>query len=131
MKFPAMLALAAAMVFATSGPVLAATAQQSRMKDCSAQAKGKMGAERKTFMKSCLAGDKAAAPAAAAPAPGPAPEAKAPAAEAKAPASAPGMSKSGKPLTAQQQKMKDCNAEAKGMKGDERKKFMSGCLKKK
>lgn len=38
--------------------------------------------------------------------------------------------KSGKPLTAQQQKMKDCNAKAKGMKGAEHKKFMSECLKK-
>jgi hypothetical protein len=89
------------------------------MKDCSAQAKGKMGPERKAFMKSCLSGMQAAAPAAAAPAP-----------EAKAPAAAPGMSKSGKPLTAQQQKMKDCNAEAAGKKGLERKVFMKGCLKK-
>ena len=31
---------------------------------------------------------------------------------------------------AQQEKMKGCNAEAKGMKGDERKAFMSKCLKK-
>lgn len=29
----------------------------------------------------------------------------------------------------QQSKMKKCNADAKGMKGDERKKFMSTCLK--
>lgn len=127
MRFSAMIALAATLFVAASGPALADTAQQSRMKDCNAQAKGKMGGERKAFMKSCLSGDKAAAPAAAA---APAPAA-APAAEAKAPAAAPGMSKSGKPLTAQQQKMKDCNAQAKGMKGDERKKFMSGCLKKK
>jgi hypothetical protein len=125
MKFPAIIALAAAMLFAASGPVMADTAQQSRMKDCNAQAKGKKGAERKDFMKSCLSGSADAAPAAAAPA------AAAPAPEAKAPESAPGMSKSGKPLTAQQQKMKDCNVEAKGMKGAERKKFMSGCLKKK
>ena len=34
-----------------------------------------------------------------------------------------------KPLTPQQQKMKDCNAEAAGKKGDERKKFMSACMK--
>jgi hypothetical protein len=33
--------------------------------------------------------------------------------------------------TAQQERMQKCNAEAKGMKGDERKKFMSGCLKSK
>jgi hypothetical protein len=33
--------------------------------------------------------------------------------------------------TAQQQRMKSCNAEAKGkaLKGDERKSFMSSCLK--
>jgi len=30
---------------------------------------------------------------------------------------------------AQQERMKDCNAQAKGKKGDERKKFMSVCLK--
>ncbi|MCC7547146.1 MAG: hypothetical protein IT532_05225 [Burkholderiales bacterium] len=37
-----------------------------------------------------------------------------------------------KPMTAQQQKMKECNAEAKSksLKGDERKKFMSSCLSK-
>ncbi len=35
------------------------------------------------------------------------------------------------PLTAQQQRMKDCNAQAggKGLKGDARKSFMSSCLK--
>lgn len=35
------------------------------------------------------------------------------------------------PLTAQQQRMKSCNAEASGkhMKGDERRSFMSQCLK--
>lgn len=39
--------------------------------------------------------------------------------------------KSGKPLTAQQQRMKNCNAEAKAqsLKGDERRGFMSTCLK--
>ncbi len=39
--------------------------------------------------------------------------------------------KSGKPLTAQQLRMKNCNAEAKSqaLKGDERKAFMSTCLK--
>lgn len=41
------------------------------------------------------------------------------------------LSKSGKPLTAQQLRMKNCNAEAKSsaLKGDERKAFMSACLK--
>ena len=37
---------------------------------------------------------------------------------------------SAKKETPQQAKMKSCNVEAKGMKGDERKKFMSECLKK-
>jgi hypothetical protein len=31
--------------------------------------------------------------------------------------------------TAPQNRMKTCNAEAKGIKGDERKQFMSSCLK--
>ncbi|WP_248886304.1 PsiF family protein [Igneacidithiobacillus siniensis] len=34
-------------------------------------------------------------------------------------------------LTAQQEKMKTCNVRAKGMKGEQRKSFMSSCLKKK
>ena len=34
-----------------------------------------------------------------------------------------------KPKGAQQEKMKRCNAEAKGMKGEERKSKMSACLK--
>lgn len=36
-----------------------------------------------------------------------------------------------KPRTAQQQRMADCNKHATGKKGDERKAFMSSCLKKK
>jgi len=83
------------------------TPQQERMKTCNADAKTKnlAGAERKTFMSSCLKGETtAAAPAAAA-----------------APA---------KPMT-QQEKMKACNADpkAKTLHGDERKTFMSSCLK--
>ena len=31
-------------------------------------------------------------------------------------------------LTVQQQRMKDCNSQASGMKGDARKQFMSTCL---
>jgi len=34
-----------------------------------------------------------------------------------------------KKATPQQERMQRCNAEAKGMKGEERKKFMSACLK--
>lgn len=46
-----------------------------------------------------------------------------------APAAAPAAS-AAKPLTKQQQKMKDCNAEAKtkAMKGPERQDFMKKCL---
>jgi len=36
-----------------------------------------------------------------------------------------------KPRTAQQQRMADCNKRAAGKKGDERKAFMSSCLRKK
>ena len=43
-------------------------------------------------------------------------------------AQAKGDAKDAKP-TPQQQRMKDCNAQAKDMKGDERKGFMSSCLK--
>ncbi|PWK92161.1 PsiF family protein [Fulvimonas soli] len=35
----------------------------------------------------------------------------------------------GKALTPQQQRMADCNKQATGKKGDERKAFMSSCLK--
>lgn len=37
--------------------------------------------------------------------------------------------KDGKPLTPQQQRMSDCSKQSKGMKGDERRAFMSTCLK--
>ncbi|MGH8173152.1 MAG: PsiF family protein, partial [Rhodanobacteraceae bacterium] len=37
--------------------------------------------------------------------------------------------KSGKTLTPQQQRMVECNKEATGKTGDERKTFMSSCLK--
>ncbi|HVM98106.1 MAG TPA: PsiF family protein [Candidatus Acidoferrales bacterium] len=83
--------------------VRAESAQQTKMKDCNAQADAKglkgagQGKDRQAFMKECLS----AKPAAAAPG------------------------------NAQQEKMKACNkdASAKGLKGAERKQFMSGCLK--
>jgi len=37
----------------------AAVSQQERMRDCNKQATGKKGAERKTFMKTCLSNKKA------------------------------------------------------------------------
>ncbi|HEY0767467.1 MAG TPA: PsiF family protein [Steroidobacteraceae bacterium] len=76
--------------------------QQDKMTTCNADAKAKAlkGAERKTFMKSCLS-DKGAAPAAGA-----------------------------ATTNSQQEKMKTCNADAKtkGLKGPERKAFMKDCL---
>jgi hypothetical protein len=110
---------AAAPVYAADAPAAPAAAtpavnsQQQKMKDCNAQAKTKAltGADRKTFMKTCLSGSSAAAAAAA-----PAADAGAAVSSAKA---------------TQQQKMKDCNAQAtaKTLKGADRKTFMSTCLK--
>ncbi len=88
----------------------AGNSQQNKMATCNKDATGKKGDERKAFMKECLS-NKPAAPAAAAPAQAPAPEA--------APAAG----------NSQQNKMATCNKEATGKKGDERKKFMSECLK--
>jgi hypothetical protein len=89
--------------------------QQNKMTTCNADAttKNLTGDDRKAFMKTCLSATTpaAAAPAAAAPA-----------------AAAPAAAASG---NSQQQKMKTCNADAtaKGLKGDDRKTFMSSCLK--
>lgn len=84
-----------------ASPVLAAD-KPSKMAECrsEAKAKGLKGQERKDFLKECL------------------PKAKAAKGE-----------KSAK-QTAQQAKMKACNADAKGMKGAERKAFMKECLSK-
>ncbi len=101
--------LAAAALWLTA-PAHAESAQQTKMKECATQAKGKTGAERKAFMKECLAGKATAASEAGKPAEAPAGEKK---------------------LTAQQMKMRECNSQAKGMKGEERKKFMKECLSKK
>jgi hypothetical protein len=86
----------------------AATEQQNKMVTCNKEATGKKGDERKAFMKECLS-KKPAAPAAT----------EKPAAPAA----------TEKPASAQQNKMATCNKEADGKKGDERKKFMSECLK--
>lgn len=105
--------------FAVSTPAFA-SAQQEKMKGCNEEAKGMKGDERKAFMSKCLKKDytlkSEAAPAAAGK--------KAAEAEAKPTASAAAPVK-------QQDKMKACNADAKAkdLKGDERKKFMSSCLK--
>ena len=97
-------------------PALVATAQQEKMKKCSAEAKGLKGEEYKKVHTACLkAKPAAAAPATPAAAATPAPAAAATTAE-------------GKKLTPQE-KMKKCGAEAKGLKGEEYKKVHDACLK--
>ena len=99
-------------------------AQQQVMKDCNAEAKTKAlkGADRKAFMKTCLSGDKAGAMPATPAAPAAAAEPATPATPA-----APAMTDK---RAAQKEKMKACNADAKtkGLKGADRKSFMSTCL---
>lgn len=101
--------------FAVSSPVFAGD-QQDKMKGCNKEAKdGEMkGDERKAFMKKCLSKDYVLKANGAAATP-------AKPAEPATPAAA----------STQQDKMKACNAEAKdkGLKGEERKGFMSSCLK--
>lgn len=100
--------------FAVSASAFAGP-QQDKMKGCNAEAKADnlKGAERKAFMSKCLKKDYVLKSAGAK-------------ADAPAPAAAPSSAK-----MKQQDKMKSCNAEAKAkaLKGDERKKFMSTCLK--
>ena len=85
------------------------TPQQKKMAACAHEGKGKKGAEYKAFMKECLSAK--AGPAAAAE-----PAKKEAAVATKA--------------QTQQEKMKTCNAEAKGKTGDARKAFMKECLAK-
>ncbi len=89
---------------AVSTPAFAG-AQQEKMKACNVEAKGMKGQERKDFMKKCLKKDYVLKSAAAKTEPAAKPS--------------------------QKEKMKSCNAEAKSkkLKGDDRKKFMSSCLK--
>jgi hypothetical protein len=77
------------------------TSSQQRMTDCNKEAGGKKGTERQDFMRQCMHGG-------------------------SAPATPPA-----KAMTPQQNKMKECNKQAgeKALKGDERKAFMSNCLK--
>ncbi len=90
--------------------------QQDKMKGCNAEAKNDnlKGADRKAFMSKCLKKDYVL---------------KSAAGKSDAQAAAGAAAPSAK--TKQQDKMKSCNAEAKAkaLKGDERKKFMSACLK--
>lgn len=94
-----------------SSPAFAG-AQQEKMKGCNAEAKADAlkGADRKAFMSKCLKKDYVLKSGASA-----------------APAAAPAVA----PAT-QQNKMKNCNADAKtqALQGEERKTFMKTCLKK-
>ena len=118
-----------AMMVFTISPIWAESDQQTRMKMCNADAKQQnlTGDARKAFMKTCLSGkDNAATPATPAT---PATKSESAKSESAKPSSM-DMNKEGKPLTTQQQRMKDCNAEAKAkeLKGDPRKVFMKSCL---
>ncbi|MDD5028316.1 MAG: PsiF family protein [Rhodoferax sp.] len=103
-------ALAAGEAAPAAAPA-AKSAQHGKMATCNKDAGDKKGDERKAFMKDCLG----AKPAAAAPA------------AAVTPAAAPAASDK---RTAQQEKMKNCNKDAKdkALKGDARKAFMKNCL---
>jgi hypothetical protein len=108
------------------------TPQQQKMSDCAKQSKGMKGDEHKKFMSDCLKGNGAKGE--PKPVGMPAPEKK-PAPEAKPPMSEPKpMAEPKKPMAepkkpTQQDKMKSCNAMAGDKKGDDRKKFISDCLK--
>lgn len=122
-----------AMIAFSTSNAWAESDQQTRMKMCNADAKQQnlSGDARKAFMKTCLSGkDNAAMP--ATPAIPAIPATKTESAQPAVPAmpSASAMNKEGKPMTSQQQRMKDCNAEAKAkeLKGDPRKVFMKSCL---
>src|SRR5574338_661124 len=104
------IATATLLFAAISAPAALAETQQERMTQCNADAKAKnlSGDARKTFMSNCLSGkNDAATPA------------------------APATQSTAATPTTQQEKMTACNKEAsaKGLKGDERKAFMSSCLK--
>ncbi len=105
-------------VFVVSSPMALAN-QQTKMKGCNAEARagGMKGAERKAFMKKCLKKDYVL---------------KTQVGEtAVAPPSKPASSaKTGGAPSPQQDRMKSCSADAKskGLKGEERKTFMSSCL---
>ncbi len=106
-------------VFAVSTPAFAAG---EKMKGCNQEATGMKGDERSAFMKKCLSKDYVLKHKGTMMAPAAKPGASATPATPAAPATA----------ASQQNKMKMCNAEAKtkAIMGDERKKFMSECLKK-
>src|SRR5436190_16902901 len=100
-------AAVAALTCSVASPSLAQTSQQALMKSCNSDAAAKKlkAADRKSFMADCLSGK---------------------AETAQTPAAQTAQS----PQAAQQQKMKECNANATSqkLKGNARKDFMSSCL---
>jgi len=101
---------------AADAPKKELSPQQQRMSDCSKESKGMKGDEHKKFMSDCLKSKDSPT------------DVKAGMMGAKPGAKAE-MKTAAKPT--QQEKMKTCNADAgkKKLAGDERKKFMSECLK--
>lgn len=97
----ALVYVAACVIAAFAVNAAADNSQQSKMTSCNAEAKTKhlAGADRKTFMKTCLSAAPAAAPA------------------------APLNSQQ------QKMKTCNADAKKQGLKGDARKQFMSNCLK--
>lgn len=115
-----------------SAPVLAETDQQTKMKNCNADAKQQnlTGDKRKAFMQTCLASSKDNSTNSETKAASATAKSKIESAKSDAAKPSSDLNKEGKPLTAQQQRMKNCNAEAKAkeLKGDPRKAFMKSCL---
>ncbi|MEW6165776.1 MAG: PsiF family protein [Pseudomonadota bacterium] len=101
--------------------------QQQRMRDCNRDAAGMQGQPRKDFMKQCLSGKQAENKAAREERREERQEARAERREENQEARAQKLDA----RKAQQERMKNCNAEAKtkALKGDARKAFMSQCLK--
>ena len=111
-----LIAASALAAVAADAPKKALSPQQQRMSDCSKESKGMKGDEHKKFMSACLKSKDSPADVKAGMMAGK-PDAKTETGAAAKPT--------------QQDKMKTCNADAgkKKLKGDERKKFMSECLK--
>jgi psiF repeat len=109
-------------LFLAPHAIAADTAQQTKMKDCNAQAKDMKGDERKAFMKTCLSAPKEDKK-------GAMKEEKAATEDKKGAVKEEKAATEGK-KSAQQEKMKKCNADAKtqNLTGDERKEFMKSCL---
>ncbi|MBW8075672.1 MULTISPECIES: PsiF family protein [Metallibacterium] len=117
----ALTSLLAAGVASAATPGKPMTTSQQRMAECSHQSKGMKGAAHKKFMSECMKGQAAAPMAASKPMMAGHEMAK--------PMMGGKHMMSGKAM--QQEKMKDCSAEAKTKKlsGTARKTFMSTCLK--